>query len=91
MALRLWDAALAMLERDLVERGLLKATPIRQFFTSSHLPDKLRTISERFQQLAEELDQMLPENPERTVALRKLLESKDCAVRAYLWQPDWRG
>lgn len=31
---------------------------------------------------------MLPRNPERTVALRKLLEAKDCAVRAVLYQPD---
>jgi len=28
---------------------------------------------------------MLPRNPERTVALRKLLEAKDAAVRAALF------
>ena len=28
----------------------------------------------------------LPSNPERTVALRKLLEAKDCAVRALLFK-----
>ena len=33
-----------------------------------------------------ELVEMLPRCPERTVALRKLLEGKDCAVRAALWK-----
>ena len=35
---------------------------------------------------AEELCATLPSNPERTVALRKLLEAKDCAVRALIYK-----
>lgn len=35
---------------------------------------------------AEHICHTLPSNPERTVALRKLLESKDCAVRAKLYK-----
>lgn len=56
------------------------------FFKFDHLTDaKLRTVSSRFAQLAAEVVDTLPRNPERTVALRKLLEAKDCAVRAALY------
>lgn len=57
-----------------------------QFFTHSHLPDHLARVSLPFCQLAEEICATLPSNPERTVALRKLLEAKDCAVRALLYK-----
>lgn len=52
-----------------------------QFFEYNHLPPHLQDISKRFGELAEYVVRELPRNPERTVALRKLLESKDCAVR----------
>lgn len=55
-----------------------------QFFVYEHLPLRLRAVSAPFAQLAEQLEATLPRNPERTVALRKLLESKDAAVRAAL-------
>ena len=54
---------------------------LMQFFEYSHLPPHLQDISKRFGELAEYIVRELPRNPERTVALRKLLESKDCAVR----------
>jgi hypothetical protein len=57
-----------------------------QFFTYSHLPDHLAKVSLPFCQLAEEIAATLPSNAERTVALRKLLEAKDCAVRALLFK-----
>lgn len=53
-----------------------------QFFSYAHLPDKYQVISKPFGDLAQSLVATLPRNPERTVALRKLLEAKDCAVRA---------
>jgi hypothetical protein len=53
----------------------------RQFFTHAHLPPDLAAISEPFCTLAHIIVDM-PRNPERTVALRKLLEAKDAAVRA---------
>lgn len=58
--------------------------PILQFFEFKHLPNELQLVSSRFHRLALELIEALPRNPERTVALRKLLESKDAAVRAKL-------
>ena len=55
---------------------------ILQFFAYSHLPPHLQTVSKPFGDLAQQIVEALPRNPERTVALRKLLEAKDAAVRA---------
>jgi hypothetical protein len=57
---------------------------ILQFFAYDHLPENLREVSKPFHDLAVHHIMTLPRNPERTVALRKLLESKDAAVRAAL-------
>jgi len=59
---------------------------IMQFFQFAHLPPHLQEISKPFGEMAEWIVQTLPRNPERTVALRKLLESKDAAVRAKLFK-----
>lgn len=59
---------------------------LMQFFAYEHLPEHLRAVSRPFGELAKALDETLPSNPEKTVALRKLLESKDCAVRAVLYK-----
>ena len=58
-----------------------------QFFRYEHLPEHLRAVSAPFGLLALQIAQTIPNNPERTVALRKLLEAKDCAVRAALYEP----
>jgi len=55
-----------------------------KFFAFDHLPPKLAAVSGSFCNLAHEMAVNLPDNPEKTVALRKLLEAKDCAVRAVL-------
>lgn len=55
---------------------------ILQFFAYEHLPDHLQAVSAPFCELAQRIVVSLPRNPERTVALRKLLEAKDAAVRA---------
>lgn len=57
---------------------------IMQFFAYSHLPPHLQAVSKPFGEMAEWIVATLPQNPERTVALRKLLEAKDAAVRANL-------
>lgn len=59
--------------------------PMLQFFGFSHLPPHLQATSAGFQALAEKL-LALPRNPERTAAFRKLLEAKDCAVRAMIYR-----
>jgi hypothetical protein len=74
--------------------------PMLQFFQYNHLPAGLQLVSRPFCDLAHAMvhgDNVpeagtttfgppLPRNPERTVALRKLLEAKDCAVRAALYK-----
>lgn len=62
----------------------IKAEPLLQLFKHMHLPERLRAVSKPFCDLARSIA-VLPRNPERSVALRKLRESKDCAVTAMLW------
>lgn len=57
-----------------------------QFFKYEHLPEHLQNVSRPFGELAKDIVESLPDNPERTTALRKLLEAKDCAVRALLFK-----
>ena len=57
-----------------------------QFFAYEHLKPELQGTSKMFSMLASYVEQTLPENPERTACLRKLLEAKDCAVRAKLYR-----
>jgi len=54
-----------------------------KFFKYNHLPEHLQKVSKPFCTLAESVADG-PPNSETTTALRKLLESKDCAVRALL-------
>ncbi|GCD46125.1 hypothetical protein [Streptomyces paromomycinus] len=62
--------------------------PIMAYFQFTHLPaGPLQEVSCRFSKLAYELYTTLPAGPELSVALRKLLESKDAAVRAALGAP----
>lgn len=60
--------------------------PILQFFAWGHLPPHLQEVSRPFGELAGAIVGQLPRNPERTVALRKLLEAKDAAVRALIFK-----
>lgn len=60
---------------------------IMQFFAHDHLPTHLAEVSKPFGDLAELVHERLPRNPERSVALRKLLEAKDAAVRALVANP----
>ena len=55
---------------------------ILQFFGYTHLPERLQPRSQPFAALARCIITTIPRNAERTVALRKLLEAKDAAVRA---------
>jgi hypothetical protein len=55
--------------------------PCLSHFNFNHLPPDLADVSLPFNRLAHFVA-VLPENPESDMALRKLLEAKDCAVRA---------
>lgn len=58
--------------------------PIMQYFAYEHLPENLKFVSEQCAALASVMDAILPANEERKAGLRKLLEAKDCFVRASL-------
>jgi hypothetical protein len=57
---------------------------IARFFEWEHLPAHLQTVSRPCGELAAQMIQVLPDGPELTAGLRKLLEAKDCFVRAAL-------
>lgn len=56
---------------------------IMQYFTYGHLAkSEMQAVSAACGQLAEQMVATLPDSPELTEGLRKLLEAKDCLVRA---------
>jgi hypothetical protein len=58
--------------------------PILAYFAYQHLSDKLQAVARPFAELAEIMAVTLPRNAETSAGLRKLLEAKDCFVRAAL-------
>lgn len=61
---------------------------VLQFFEFAHLPANLQIIASAFSDMATDIVETLPKNPERSHCLRKLLEAKDCAVRSALTRTD---
>lgn len=73
--------------RPVQDRASNHLTPSQQllrFFSYAHLPAPLLGISRMCHQLANEMELTLTDGPEKTMGLRKLLEAKDCFVRAAL-------
>lgn len=60
------------------------ATTTIKYFEYKHLPEKLQAVSKPFHALAHEMEETLPDGPEKSAGMRKLLEAKDCFVRAAL-------
>ena len=60
------------------------ASEILKYFAYAHLPEKLQAVSKPIGELAELMDQTLPDCAEKSAGLRKLLEAKDALVRASL-------
>lgn len=59
-----------------------------KYFAYDHLPAKLQTVSEPVHKLAHIMEAELPDGPEKSAGMRKLLEAKDCFVRAALEKKD---
>lgn len=57
---------------------------IAQHFDFGHLAEPMRRTSARVHDVAQQMIRDLPDGPELTTGLRKLLEAKDCFVRARL-------
>lgn len=62
----------------------MSKNPIMKYFEYEHLPLELRAVSQQICEVAKALDAFLPDGPEKSAGLRKLLEAKDCFVRARL-------
>ena len=62
-------------------------TALLRWFDYGHLPVPLRAVSGPVHDLAHTMAGYLPPGPEVTAGLRKLLEAKDCFVRAALDGP----
>lgn len=55
-----------------------------KFFVYDHLPQKLQEIAKPIAELAGLMEVTLPDGPEKSAGMRKLLEAKDCFVRSVL-------
>lgn len=55
-----------------------------KYFEYAHLPPKLQEVSKPLAELANLMESTLPDGPEKSAGMRKLLEAKDCFVRAKL-------
>ena len=55
-----------------------------KYFAYEHLPEKLQAVSKPIGELAKQMEETLSDGPEKSAGMRKLLEAKDCFVRAAL-------
>lgn len=60
------------------------ATSTIQFFEYEHLPVQLQAVSKPMSELAHFMEDTLPNGPEKSAGMRKLLEAKDCFVRSLM-------
>jgi hypothetical protein len=73
-------------QQQQAERGEKPKHRIMRYFEYGHLPAHLQDVSKPMGELAALMFQLVPEGPEKDAGLRKLLEAKDCFVRAKLPQ-----
>lgn len=58
------------------------SAPVLRYFEWQHLRGAAMAVAIEFRELAARMDEQLPDGPEKSAGLRKLLEAKDCMVRA---------
>jgi hypothetical protein len=63
-------------------KGQVMPSTTIQYFSYAHLPEQLQRISKPIHDLAHLMEEELPDGPEKSAGMRKLLEAKDCFVRA---------
>ena len=80
-------AQLALVRRQDEARTMENAASLLRFFEYGHLPPDLQAVSAPFAGLAYTIAEG-PVDPEMLMALRKLLEAKDCAVRSCIVRRD---
>ena len=57
---------------------------VAKYFKYDHLPEHLQEVSKAVAELAKLMEDTLPDGAEKSAGMRKLLEAKDCFVRASL-------
>lgn len=65
-------------------------TSVTRFFEFNHLPEPLLNVAISCAALKDNILDLIEDDPELTVGLRKLLEAKDCFVRAAVAQENRR-
>jgi hypothetical protein len=63
------------------------STTTIKYFAFAHLPAQLQAVSKPIGELANLFEKQMPDGPEKSAGMRKLLEAKDCFVRAALDAP----
>ena len=59
-------------------------TTVIKYFDTRHLPLRLQTVANPVCELARMMESTLPDGPEKSAGMRKLLEAKDCFIRSAL-------
>jgi hypothetical protein len=59
-------------------------TNVDQYFSYKHLPENLQVVIKAVSELQQLMEELLPDGAEKSTGMRKLLEAKDCFVRARL-------
>ena len=62
--------------------GMKNPAALLGYFTYTDLPDSIREVGAELCSLADKYDSSLPDCAEKSVGLRKLLEARDCLLRA---------
>ena len=70
----------------MVKETDMPSTTIK-YFEYAHLPESLQLVSKPIGDLAKKMEEDLPDGPEKSAGMRKLLEAKDCFVRSALDRP----
>jgi hypothetical protein len=61
---------------------MTESTEKLRWFEYSHLPYEIREVAEHIAHIAHEISDMIPDHPQLVLGLQKLIEAKDCFVRA---------
>lgn len=74
-----------MIDESILQQHVKPVRDKVRFLDSGHLRDDIKQIVRPFEKLAIDLLYRVPSSPELTIAVQKLVEAKDQAVRAYLY------
>lgn len=75
------------MDPDILDGRYSSVVTLARYFDYDHLPEHLQAVSQPCAELAEQMIRTLPDVLELIAGLRKLLEAKDCFVRAALDGP----